>query len=120
MTKLIQACLLIISYLLAASSLHASNVGFLKYAVIKDFSESDISQLQQEYLNVLQSGKLGERHQWKNAETTNGGEIVVIKQYLENGNQCKRLKIKNQSKNNSAISYFNFCLIEKEWKLVNE
>lgn len=120
MLKLIQLSLcLVTSSLFCVSGLQASNVGFLKYAVISDFTESDISQMQQEYLKVLQNSKAGERHVWENKETTNGGEIVVIKQYLENGNQCKRLKIKNQSKSNSAISYFNFCQIEKEWKLVN-
>jgi len=119
MIRTIQASVFVMCSLVLSGELYASNVGFLKYAVISDFTESDIGQMQKEYLKVLKSNKPGDVHAWKNDETGNGGEIVVIKQYLEQGNQCKRLKLKNESKTNSAVSYFNFCLIEKEWKLVN-
>jgi len=105
--------------LLMPFSLNASNVSFLKYAVIADFTEGDVTQLQQEYLQVLKENKPGDIHIWKNTKTENGGDITVIKQYKQKENGCKRLKFKNKSKTQSAVSYFNFCLIEKKWQLVN-
>ncbi len=106
-------------FFLVSSQLNASNAGFLKYAVIADFSASDIKQLQEEYIQVLKSNSPGDIHSWGNNKTKNGGEITVIKRYRQNDTECKRLKFKNQSASQSAISYFNFCLIEQQWKLVN-
>ena len=100
-------------------SVFASNVGFLKYGVISDFTEGDIQQLQLEYIQVLKSSKPGDVHSWKNANSKNGGEITVIKQYKQDDKPCKRLKFKNESKHQSAVSYFNFCLIDQQWKVVN-
>ena len=97
----------------------ASNVAFLKYAVIADFSEADIEQLQKEYIQVLKTKKPGEVYKWQNSKTKNGGEITVIKQFEEKTNACKRLKFKNYAKQQSAVSYFNFCLIDQKWLLVN-
>ncbi len=98
----------------------ASGLGFLQYAVISDFTESDIQQLQDEYELTLNSKKPGEVHVWKNNNTGNGGEISVIKNFKQQAYPCKRLKFKNQSKNQSATSYFNFCLIDSKWKVVNK
>jgi len=97
----------------------ASNLSFLKYAAITDFSKSDIELLQKEYMKVLNNNKPGDVNNWNNKETNNGGEITVIRQYKNNQNQCKRLKFKNHSKQQSGITYFNFCLIDSEWKIVN-
>jgi len=99
--------------------LKASNVGFLKYSVITDFTESDMQKLQQEYLLVLKKNRPGDIHNWDNSKTKNGGEITVIKQYRQNESVCKRLKFKNKSKNQLSVSYFNFCLIDQQWKMVN-
>ncbi|RDH82326.1 MAG: hypothetical protein DIZ80_08475 [endosymbiont of Galathealinum brachiosum] len=111
--------LLIAVTLLTPFQLNASNVGFLKYAVITDFTESDILKLQKEYTQVLKNNKPGDRHNWFNAETGNRGEITVIKQYKQKDSICKRLKLRNQSKKQSAVSYFNFCSIDNQWKVVN-
>jgi len=97
----------------------ASNVGFLKYGVIRDFTESDIQQLQVEYIQVLKNNKPGDVQNWQNADTKNGGEITVIRQYKQDDKSCKRLKFKNVSKHQSAVSYFNFCLIDQQWKVVS-
>jgi len=99
--------------------LSASNAGFLKYAVITDFSEKDIQLLTQEYKKVLLNNKLGDVHKWQSEGTKISGEITVIKQYMQNENKCKRLKFKNHSASQSATSYFNFCEINKQWMLVN-
>lgn len=104
---------------MAVFQLPASNVGFLKYALIAEFTEADIQQLQTEYKTVLKNKQPGDIHRWLNDETKKGGEITVIKKYKKNEQLCKRLKIKNQAKQKSATSYFNFCLIEKQWMLVN-
>lgn len=87
--------------------------------MIADFTESDIQQLQQEYLQVLKANKPGDIYNWQNTTTKNGGEITVIKQYKRDESLCKRLMFKNNSKNQSAISYFNFCLIDSQWTIVN-
>lgn len=104
---------------LVSVSVVASNVAFLKYAVIADFTEADIKQLQEEYPRVLNTKKPGDVYKWENSKTKNGGEITVIKQFKEKGNACKRLKFKNYAKQQSAVSYFNFCLIDQQWLLVN-
>ena len=111
--------ILLVAILFIPFQLYASNVGFLKYAVITDFLKSDIQQLQKEYIHVLKTNSPGEVHDWVNSETNNSGIITVIKQYHQNEATCKRLKFKNQSKNQSAVSYFNFCLMGEEWKIVN-
>jgi len=118
--KLIKRNLLLIIIILVSMpfQLLASNVSFLKYAVISDFSEADIEKLKQEYITVLKRNKPGDVTKWKNTETQNGGDITVIKQYRHNDNNCKRLMFKNRSKNQSATSYFNFCLIDQQWRLV--
>lgn len=99
--------------------LQASNINFLRYAVIKNFTDADIQQMLDENQLVLNSKKIGEVHSWKNSETGNGGEITIIKQYQAKGAECRRVKFKNQSRQQSGISYFNFCLIEQNWKIVN-
>lgn len=99
--------------------LGASNVAFLKYAVITDFTEQDIQLLTQEYKKVLLNNKPGDIHKWQSDGTKNAGEITVIKQYIQNENKCKRLKFRNHSASQSATSYFNFCEINKQWMLVN-
>ena len=100
--------LLIVAMLFIPLQLNASNVGFLKDAVITDFTESDMQQLQKEYIHVLKSNRPGDIHNWGNSETKNSGVITVIKQYHQDKILCKRLKFKNQTKNQSAVSYFNF------------
>jgi len=109
----------ILSLMLVSYSVFASNVGFLKYGVISDFTEDDIQQLQLEYIQVLKNRKPGDVHSWQNTSTKNGGEITVIKQYKQDDKSCKRLKFKNVSKHQSAVSYFNFCLIDQRWKVVS-
>ena len=94
-------------------------MAFLKYAVISDFTKADIELLQKEYKQVLNKNKPGDIYNWSNKETNNGGEITVIKQYKNNENSCKRLKFKNYSSQQSAVTYYNFCLIESQWKIVN-
>ena len=111
--------LLLVAILFIPLQLNASNVGFLKYAVITDFTESDIQQLQKEYIQVLKKNHPGDVHNWGNSETKNSGIITVIKQYHQDEIVCKRLKFKNQTKNQSAVSYFNFCLMDEQWEIVN-
>ena len=111
--------LILLSCLLLTPVLHASNVSFLKYATITDFNDADIQQMLDESNTVLNNKKPGEVHVWKNGESENGGEITIIRQYQEQENQCKRLKFRNHSKHQSGVAYFNFCFIEKSWKLVN-
>jgi len=98
---------------------NASNLGFLKYAAITDFTKGDIELLQKEYLKVLNNKKPGDIYNWNNKETKNGGEITVIRQYKDNEKSCKRLKFKNHSSRQSGVTYFNFCLIDAQWKIVN-
>ena len=105
--------------LLFSAKANASNVGFLKYAVISDFTKADIELLQKEYQKVLNNSKPGDINNWINKETNNGGEITVIRQYKNDENSCKRLKFKNYSRQQSAVTYYNFCLIESQWKMVN-
>lgn len=105
--------------LFALFPVQASNIGFLKYAVISDFNENDIQMLDESYHKVLYNNAAGDVLLWKNEKTKNGGEITVIKTYKKNKNSCKRLKFKNQSKHQSAINYYNFCLIEEKWLVVN-
>jgi len=106
--------------LLFSAEINASNVGFMKYAVITDFTKGDIELLQKEYLKVLSNNNPGDINNWTNKETNHGGVITVIRQYKNNENSsCKRLKFENHSRQQSAVSYFNFCLIESQWKIVN-
>lgn len=106
--------------LLSGSMLMAANTSFLRYSVVAGFTEADVKQLQQEYLFTLNSKKPGEVHVWKNKDSGNGGEVTIIKRYKQAENQCKRLKFKTHSaKQSSGVSYFNFCLFETDWKLVN-
>lgn len=97
--------------------LSASNVSFLKYAVITGFSDADVQQLVSEYKQVLKNNKTGEVRKWINSESGNGGEIKVMKQYRKNGNHCKRLMFKNYTDKQSATSYYNFCLVDQLWQL---
>ena len=110
---------LLLLVFMAPCQLMASNVNFLRYSVITDFTESDIELLKIEYAKVLNKDKPGETHSWLNEETKNGGEIKVIKQYREKDQPCKRLMFKSKSKHQAAASYFNFCLIDKQWQVVN-
>jgi len=119
MIKLLSKPWLIAGCLLLAPALQASNVSFLKYATITDFNDADIQQMLDESNVVLTNKKPGEVHAWKNKDSENGGEITIIKQYQEQGSPCKRLKFRNHSKHQSGVSYFNFCFIEKSWKVVN-
>lgn len=111
--------LVIVGGLLSSSVLMASNVSFLRYSIISDFTEADVKQLQAEYLFTLNSKKPGEVHAWSNKESGNGAEVTIIKRYKQAENQCKRLKIKTHSAKQSAVSYFNFCLFGDDWKVVN-
>lgn len=103
----------------AVFQVQSSNLGFLKYAVISDFNDADIKLLSQSYHQVLKNNKTGDVLLWKNEETESRGEITVIKQYRKNKKLCKRLKFRNQSKHQSAISYYNFCLIDGKWLITN-
>jgi len=94
-------------------------MAFLKYAVISDFTKADIELLQKEYKQVLNKNKPGDIYNWSNKETNNGGEITVIKQYKNNEKSCKRLKFKNYSSKQSAVTYYNFCFVDSQWKMVN-
>ncbi|VAW69770.1 hypothetical protein MNBD_GAMMA09-2324 [hydrothermal vent metagenome] len=114
----IQLLLTVASCLSFSSILIAANISFLKYGLIDDFTESDLKQLQTEYLYTLNSKKPGEAHKWNNKETGNGGEITVIKRYKLDENHCKRLQFKSFSGKKSATSYYNFCLFESQWKFV--
>ncbi|MCW8933706.1 MAG: hypothetical protein OQK98_03185 [Gammaproteobacteria bacterium] len=105
--------------LLFSARINAANMGFMKYAVITDFTQADIELLQKEYQKVLSNNKPGDTHNWSNKETNNGGQITVIKQYKNNKHPCKRLKFKNHSRQQSGVTYFNFCLTESQWKIVN-
>jgi len=105
--------------MLFSLSSKASNLSFLKYAAITDFTKGDIELLQKEYFKVLNNNKPGDIHNWNNKETNNGGEITVIRQYKNKQNACKRLRFKNHSKQQSGVTYFNFCLIDSQWKIVN-
>ncbi len=111
--------LMIVTLSVISFQLLASNVAFLKYAVITDFTDDDIQLLIKEYKQVLKNNKPGDVHKWKSMEAENGGEIKVVKQYRKNGNSCKRLMFKNYSAKQSATSYFNFCLIDQVWQLSN-
>jgi len=115
MSMLLVVCISVFS----VYQLGASNLSFLKYALITDFTEKDIQQLSQEYKQVLDKNKPGDVHKWQSAETKVGGEITVIKQYRQNANLCKRLMFKSYSAKQSATSYFNFCMLERQWTLVN-
>lgn len=108
--------------ILSLSGMHAqaSNVGFLKYAVIANFTEADIQQFSHEYIVALDNNKIGDVHKWINKESGNGGEIMVIKQYRENNNLCRRIKIKSQTKHQSSTMYYSFCKFENVWKIVNK
>jgi len=111
---------LIISLLMLVSfKVSASNVSFLRFAVITDFTKNDIEQLKYEYKQVLKNNKPGDVHKWQSDETKNGGEITVIRQYQQDDKVCKRLMFKNHSARQSATSYFNFCLIDQLWQLSN-
>ncbi len=96
----------------------ALNTSFLSYGLVDDFTEADIKQLQTEYLFTLNSKKPGEVHKWSNKETGNGGEIMVIKRFKQNTNNCKRLQFKSFSNTKSSTSYYNFCLFESAWKVI--
>lgn len=114
-SRLLILCILIMT----SFQLAASNLSFLKYAVITDFTEKDIQQLMREYKQVLDKNKPGDVLKWHSENSKNGGEITVINQYQKNENRCKRLMFKNHSATQSATSYFNFCLIEQQWAVVN-
>jgi len=105
--------------MLVMFKVNASNVSFLRFAVITDFTKTDIEQLKHEYKHVLENNKPGDVHKWQSDETKNGGEITVIRQYREDEKMCKRLMFKNRSARKSATSYFNFCLIDQLWQLSN-
>jgi len=103
--------------LLLPGLLLASNLGFLRYGVIADFTEGDIQQLMQEYPPVLKNHAPGKIHNWKNPRSGHGGEIMVIRQYKYQGNMCKRLKFLTRAGKQSSVSYFNFCLRDGKWQL---
>ncbi len=96
----------------------ASNLGFLQYGIISDYNETDLQLMKAGYLKALDNPP-GYVQNWKNEKTKHGGEITVIKQYKNKNNDCKRLQFKTQSSQKKALSYFNFCLIENEWKVIN-
>jgi len=106
-------------FVMLSFQLYASNLAFMKSAVIADFSDEEIQQLSNDYKRILDENKPGYVHKWHSEESKNGGEITVIKQYRQNKNNCKRLMFKNYSATQSATSYFNFCFLKKQWTLVN-
>jgi hypothetical protein len=99
---------------------HATNLGFLKNAVVADFGEEDVDLMMKNVNEVLESESPGAKQEWSNPKSGASGLAQVKGQFTAtDGAACKLLRLTNRAKGVEGKSTFTFCKYEGRGWLFN-
>jgi surface antigen len=105
--------------MVAATSVAAGTLNFLKDAPIGSFKTADIEMLKQAVQAMLDDGDTGAAREWKNAETGNSGRVENRASFkAADGRPCKRLHVTTRTPTAEQQVVYLVCRDEDgRWKL---
>ncbi len=96
--------------------------GWLRDAAVAEFTDADWEILQSEARRTLNEVADGERVDWNNPESGNGGSIKPLESFSYQGLKCRKVALRNTTASGlKGQGTFNLCLQEdNSWKFVAE
>jgi len=92
---------------------------YLKYSPVASFTEEDFEMLQTTGKKALNENKNGVTSEWKNPGSKNSGSITPLNTSTIDGMTCRKVKIFNQTEDNSGHATFTFCQVSGgKWKIL--
>ena len=100
------------------TAVSANTIRLLKDSPMGAMSDEDLSLFKQSVQDALNQTPDKKTLKWQNDKTGSNGILRPLHTYDENGMKCRRLQIRNNVKNISATTRFNFCkYADGLWKI---
>jgi surface antigen len=95
--------------------------GWMSGTAMEQFTDGDWDILRSEVRDLIDEGADGDRVDWENPDTGNGGAVRVLNDFEHNGMRCRETAFRNYTKNEVLVGQFTGHLCEQEdgaWKFV--
>jgi len=108
-----------ISLILFSLTVYAFNFSFMENSPAFYFKGDDLKIMENSAVKALDSGKDGQKINWKNPDTSAFGYFIISGTHTQDGARCRNMKSFLSVEGVTNMTNYKFCKIKNDWRIVN-
>jgi len=94
--------------------------GLLQNSPAELFDDADLLLFRDAARKALAEGVDNQPLAWENPKNGHRGDMTVLKRFRSKGNDCTRVRVRNEAQGRKSDMQHNLCSIKGEWKLLGD
>ena len=93
-------------------------INLLKNTPAESFDDEDLRLFLDAARKALGEAPDNQPVAWENPKSRNRGEMTVLRTFESNGNACKEVRVRNESRSRKSDNRRVLCKVDERWRLM--